>query len=816
MTTRIQRPASFVMFATLLCLIVPATSFAAEQDRHVQVGTAGELDVALKQIQHRRESGDSAAVVIRFRPGTIRLRSPLVINQSMVGEGLMFEAIEQSKTSFSGAVQLTPHRKEGRYWVYQVPETETLNQSPTVLLVNQKLRRSARHPNVGYFRIEAAHKDRRSGFRFRAGDIPADVNPQDAPCQLVFLHDWSSSRLPVREIDHDNRQLRTVGPIGCSASHYAIDHFEKQPRYYLEGHRAFADLAGEWIYDAERRQVLVVAGSEKEAPSIELPILEQLITTAGPNASPIKNVVFRGVRFTGTSFPKTPGGLAGAQATMHEPRDGNGDRLTKNRPMLSAAIHLEQANQIHFEHCTFAGLGNTALWIGGRCNDCVVSDCQFQDIGGNGINLGENNDRRVDEDSWYRSAPQQVPTNNRIENCKIRHCGQVLSGSVAIWAALNRRLQIADNEISDCPYTGISLGWIWNPTPSPAKENVISGNRISRVMQVLSDGGGIYTLGNQPGSVLRNNVITNVPLNAGRAESNGMFLDEGTSGFEITGNTFRRIAKSPLRFHRAGQNSAHHNHWELETDRTPPVRYNNTPEKNVLLSENEVLPRQPRIFLIGNSLTWDTRPPLLDDYVDWHVDCGKSLQFIHDRPADPCVASSRHWPIALAQLQYDVLSVQPHYGTSLDEDVEAISAWMKMQPAATLLLHSGWARSETVESEYASKVSDMMTHNVAYLDALKSRLQERFPDRMIRETHCTDALHRIDQDIRSARAPLSDLEQLYRDAIHMTDGEGRFLMHNLMRKAIGQPFSEEGFDLAKRRPDLHRYLLRVIGEVGAE
>ena len=29
-------------------------------------------------------------------------------------------------------------------------------------------------------------------------------------------------------------------------------------------------------------------------------------------------------------------------------------------------------------------------------------------------------------------------------------------------------LKISNNEISNLPYTGISIGWMWNPTPTPA------------------------------------------------------------------------------------------------------------------------------------------------------------------------------------------------------------------------------------------------------------------------------------------------------------------------------------------------------------
>jgi hypothetical protein len=73
-------------------------------------------------------------------------------------------------------------------------------------------------------------------------------------------------------------------------------------------------------------------------------------------------------------------------------------------------------------------------------------------------------------------------------------------------------------------------------------------------MQLLSDGGGIYTLGLQPGTNLTENVIHDVTRNAGRAESNGIFMDEGSTSIAVEGNLIYNIANSPIRFHRAGAN----------------------------------------------------------------------------------------------------------------------------------------------------------------------------------------------------------------------------------------------------------------------
>jgi hypothetical protein len=107
-------------------------------------------------------------------------------------------------------------------------------------------------------------------------------------------------------------------------------------------------------------------------------------------------------------------------------------------------------------------------------------------------------------------------------------------------------------------------------------------------MNILSDGGGIYSLGLQPHSVISNNLIHDVTVNAGRAESNGMFLDEGTKDMVVENNIIYNIAKSPLRFHRAFHNVVRNNVFVCG-DGIPPIRYNSTKEDNIVKIDNTVL-----------------------------------------------------------------------------------------------------------------------------------------------------------------------------------------------------------------------------------
>ena len=220
-------------------------------------------------------------------------------------------------------------------------------------------------------------------------------------------------------------------------------------------------------------------------------------------------------------------------------------------------------------------------------------------------------------------------------------------------------------------------------------------------------------------------------------------------------------------------------------------------------------PAKTSYFLIGNSLTWDTVPSRLDGDVQWHVDCGKSLPWMHAHPEQPCVKSSTLWPQALKQKQYDVISVQPHYGSTLDEDINVISKFVDMQPNAIFVIHTGWAHHAKRAVEYESQnVTGKLQHAPSYFRALILALRKRYPNREFRQTHAIDLLAKISADAKAKRAPIDDVAELHRDAIHVKIDTGRYLMHNAMRKALGQPFSNKGFE--QLDPEIKTYLDKVL------
>ena len=220
-------------------------------------------------------------------------------------------------------------------------------------------------------------------------------------------------------------------------------------------------------------------------------------------------------------------------------------------------------------------------------------------------------------------------------------------------------------------------------------------------------------------------------------------------------------------------------------------------------------PSATRYYMIGNSLTWDAVPELLSGDIQWHVDCGTNLPFVYSNPQKPCVKSSVLWTTALREKQFDFVSVQPHYGSTLAQDVETISAWMKLQPKAVFVIHSGWAKHVQHADEFASYAPpEQMTHSPGYFRALLAELRRLHPGRELRQTLAHHLLAKIAEDIDAKQAPFEKLADLYRDDIHMKHESGKYLMHNAVRHALGQPFSTTGFE--KMNAQVRQYLNGVL------
>lgn len=498
------------------------------------------------------------SVTVWLGEGIYELKSTIVLDETIQRDSsasISWKAMTDASPVVSGGKKLEGWQKEANgEWMVRVPDELPANFRD--LYLNGKRATRARYPNKGYLRIEKAGADDRTNFYFKSGDIPRIAGLADV--ELVLLHDWSISRVGIGSIDWERNHLIASDTLGAtSLDFFTLTYWEEQPRYFLENAPEFLDEPGEWFFDKKNRELRYkpLPGEEIEEVEAIIPVLDQLLVLKGNKGSPISNMHFEGISFAHTNWPLPANGYGGIQACNYDNRSNEQVEWKQ----IPAAIELDFAEHCTFSGCTFEHVGGSGMWLRQACVNNKIEDSYFEDIAGNGINIGEGQDRVVGEKQWWETYPEEVSQYNTIKGNLIEDCGKVFFGAVGVWAGLVANTRIEGNEVRNLPYTGISIGWMWDSIATVAKENSILNNHIHNIMQTLSDGGGIYSLGFQPGSLIQGNLIHDVSINVGRAESNGMFLDEGTKDILIKDNIIYNIAKSPLRFHRASTNIVSNN-----------------------------------------------------------------------------------------------------------------------------------------------------------------------------------------------------------------------------------------------------------------
>ncbi|NND06521.1 MAG: right-handed parallel beta-helix repeat-containing protein [Saprospiraceae bacterium] len=516
---------------------------------------------------------DARAVTIKVSAGIHQITSELELSSDQLPldkNQLSFEGDTKGGTILSGGIVIDDWKKgnDGLYW----SDVPAPIMNVRELFIDDRRATRARHPNKDYLRAAQVGADKRTHIFYSEGDFP--IPKETSQTELILLHDWSISRIALREIDLQEAKITATDSIGAKVlDFFTLDNWEKKPRYFLENDVQFIDLPFEWIFDQTRQQIAIKL-PENTSPKdlrIVVPISAGILRLNGSQDDKLSNVHFNNIQFQHSAWTIPKMGYGGIQATHFDPRPNLGTGWS----VVPAAVYATYMDSCTFSNCSFAHLGGSGLWLGEGCSNNVVSNCLFKDISGNGIMIGEGRDRKIEDAPWWQHAPEQVAKNNLIEKSIIRDCGKQFFGAVGIWCGLTRETIIEENEIYNLPYTGISIGWMWNPTPTPAKNNMVQGNHIHHIMHTLSDGGGIYMLGLQPGSKLLNNLIHDVTINVGRAESNGMFLDEGITDVLVADNIIYNIAKSPIRFHKATTNTVRENYLFCGKE-IPPFRYNRT------------------------------------------------------------------------------------------------------------------------------------------------------------------------------------------------------------------------------------------------
>ena len=373
--------------------------------------------------------------------------------------------------------------------------------------------------------------------------------------ELVVIQNWSIAR--VRVARSEGATVHTRNPAGW-IGHNACTASAGKPAF-LENAPAFLDAPGEWYLDRDTGVVTYLAEKHEHpnACGFVAPVAEQWVVIAGERGNPVRNLRFENVAFAYAAWPLPDTGYQGIQAGHFSPS------MKGPANVLPVAVQAVWAEQCAFEECAFAHTGASGLGLGAGCVDNAITQCAFNDIGGNGVMVGWRGGPLSQRQKLTGDAslsadwtdPAYVPRRNVLADSTLRRCGEVAFGSVAVYDGFCDGTRIMHNMVHEMPYTGISIGFRWNMSETSQRNTRVEHNHVFDVMKKLADGGCIYSLGWQPGTALEANVLHGVHRSEyahGGAPNNGIFFDQGSKGYLVKENIIYDTSGEPIRFNQTG------------------------------------------------------------------------------------------------------------------------------------------------------------------------------------------------------------------------------------------------------------------------